>query len=207
MNRRFRPLCATLALLIGAGCASAPVRFHTLVAPAATAAPVEADYAIALLPVSVPPQVDVPQIVLRTGDSALTLAESEQWAAPLGDELRGALAARIAARLGVTDVSRLRIAGARPVYRIRVDVQRFESVYGRRAVLEAGWSIHKPGEETPALICASRLEVAVARGYAALVQGHQLALDRLAADIAAALAPDHGTPQPARCPSTLAGQP
>lgn len=175
---------AVLALALGA-CSSAPVHFYTLVKPAA---PVDgaaaAAFAIAVQPVSLPAQVDMPQLVVRQGPGALALIESEQWIAPLSDELRAALAAELGARLGVVDVYRLPRNAAVPVYRIQFDVQRFESTLAQSARIEALWTIQPPEKNSPQVTCASRVSESVGEGYAALVEGHQRALAKIAENIA-----------------------
>jgi uncharacterized protein len=192
--------CCWIALALGA-CASSPPRFHTLIAPASAPASPGTAYAITVLPVSVPPQVDVPQLVLRSGASGIQLAESEHWIAPLPDELRGAFAALLSAQLNVADVSKLEAAPVLPVYRIRIDVRRFESQLGRWVLIDAGWTVQKAGADTPALVCSSAVRLPVTGGFSALVQGHQQALARIAGDIAATLRTDGGPPALTGCPA------
>lgn len=171
-----------------AACGSAPVRLHTLTPPASAPAAAMGDYAVAVQDVSVPAQLDVPQLVMTSGSTGLVLVESEHWAAPLPDEIRNALAAQLSAKLGVAEVAGLRVPSAVPVYGVRVDVRRFESALESQAVLEAGWSLQLPGAEAPALACISRIKVGVdGEDYPDVVQGHQKALEKLAAKIAGAI--------------------
>ena len=105
-------LLGAAAALALAGCASAPMHYYTLMPPAAEPAdaPVAAaDQGLAglpfeLLPVSVPAQVDVPQLVLREGGQSVAMLEGERWIAPLGSEVRGALSADLARQLHSQDV-------------------------------------------------------------------------------------------------------
>ncbi|HEX8776831.1 MAG TPA: PqiC family protein [Rhodanobacter sp.] len=172
-----------------AGCASAPLHYYTLVAPAGTAAPAAAapaPYPFELLPVTVPAQVDVPQLVVREGGQGMLPLNDQRWIAPLGDEVRGALAADLARALGVADMSGLPGNG-QPRLRIKLDVRRFESVPGEHALLDAAWSLRLTGGSggQDALACSSRISEPVTAGYDALVAGHQRALAALAARIAA----------------------
>ena len=177
-------LAGALAL---AGCASAPIRYYTLVppyTPAATLTP--APYAFELLPVTVPAQVDVPQLVVRDGGQGMQLLDGQRWIAPLGDEIRSALSADLAHALGVPNLSGLPDNGA-PRLRIKLDVRRFESVPGQRASIDAAWSLHRVGDGSqPAFACTSRIDETVGPGYDALVAGHQQALAALATRIAVA---------------------
>lgn len=174
------------AVLALAACASAPMHYYTLVAPAAeaSATPIAAGTAFELLPVSIPAQDDQPQLVIRQGSQGVALLQSERWIAPLADEIRSALSADLTRELGGPDVTGLP-HGKRPVLRIKVDVRRFDSQPGGYALLDAAWSVRPLGQEGAAgLACTSRLRVPVGSGYAALVQGHQQALAGLARQLA-----------------------
>jgi uncharacterized lipoprotein YmbA len=186
-----------------AACSAAPTQFYTLLppppaAPAAAAAP----YRIDVQGVEVPPQVATQQMVVRTGAGELVPVDTRRWIAPLGDELRDALAAGLSQRLGAHDVHGL--AGALlpqgqglPVWRVSLKVQRFESALGASARIDALWSLRR-GDDAAALTCASSVSESVGPGYEALAEGHQRAVAEIAARIAAAIsAAQNGA---ARCP-------
>lgn len=174
--------CLTLLL---AACSSAPVHFYTLLPPApATDAQQMASYRIAVLPVDIPAQVDRPQMVVRQGSGSVALLEGERWIAPLGDEIRNALSGELSRRLGAEDVYGLAHAGDMPVYRIQVNIQRFESVLGQYTSLSAAWSVHVTGDKQKTASCTSRIREPVGQGYAALAMGHQRGLQALAGRIA-----------------------
>jgi uncharacterized lipoprotein YmbA len=177
------PLLALSALLLAACATPQPLTLHTLMPP--DLAPARAPtLAIELLPVGVPAALDQQPIVLRQGAGELRLLERERWAAPLGEELRSALAALLSRALDARDVSGLpRPADA---LRIKVEVRRFESAPGSHALLEADWSVAR-GAEPQRLLCRSEQRVGAGPGIAALVQAHQQALQALAGDIAAAV--------------------
>jgi len=194
------------AALLLAACASAPLHYYTLVAPAdesagglvaPSAAP---SLPFELLPVGVPAQVDQPQLVVREGGQGVALLGGERWIAPLGDEVRSALSADLARELRSADVSGLPGNG-KPLLRIKLDLRRFDSAPGSYALIEAAWSVRLlDGERPAALACTSRVSETVGPGYAALVQGHQRALARLAEQIAG-VARALGAGQAAACPS------
>jgi uncharacterized lipoprotein YmbA len=186
-----------------AACASAPLHYYTLIAPADESAGVlmapadepagaamsntaAASLPFELLPVSVPTQVDQPQLVVREGGQGVGLLGSERWIAPLGDEVRGALSADLARELHSQDVSDLP-GNDRPLLRIKLDLRRFDSQPGSYALIEGVWSVRLlHGDHPGALACTSRVSVPVGPGYPALVQGHQQAIAQLASRIAAA---------------------
>lgn len=186
MIRAVHRALAAGAVLALAACASAPMHYYTLIAPAqdqASAAP-PAPFQFELLPVGVPAQVDQPQLVVRQGAQGAAVLDNERWIAPLADEVRGALSADLARRLNTQDISGLPATG-KPVLRVRVDLRRFDSVPGDYALIEATWSLHAlNGGAT--LACTSRISEPVGAGYDALVAGHQRALAALAAQIAGA---------------------
>ena len=199
-----RLLGAAVALVL-ASCASAPMHYYTLMAPAGAQAaavdPGPAGLPFELLPVSVPAQVDVPQLVLREGGQSVTMLEGERWIAPLGSELRGALSADLARQLHSQDVSGLP-GSQRPLLRIKLDLRRFDSQLGGYALIEASWSVRVlHAAHGGALACSSRVREPVGPGYDALVQGHQRALARLAAQIAG-VARALGRDQLPACPAS-----
>ncbi|QHS09689.1 membrane integrity-associated transporter subunit PqiC [Sinimarinibacterium sp. NLF-5-8] len=188
----FLLLCRRVAVASGAvllaACASpASTHLYTLVPPLPAGVDdhgARAAYAIEVMPVSVPEQVDMPQIVIRNGIGELQVAETRQWAASLGRELRGALSQRLTRQLGVIDVYRLPGDALQSLWKVRVNVQRFDSTLEGFAVLQASWSL---SDSDQALICTSQIRQRVSGGYDALVEGHQRAAIELADTLAAAL--------------------
>lgn len=192
---------ATLALVLGACGSAPPLRYYTLVPPAggpAAAAPGARPFPFELLPVSVPAQVDQPQLVVREGGQGVAVLQGQRWIAPLGDELRGALAADLARDFRAEDVTGLPSQGKATV-RIKLDVRRFDSVPGSYAYLDAAWSV-RPLKGGEGVACTSRISQSVGPGYAALVEGHQQAIDRLAGQIGA-VAGALAAGQAASCPA------
>jgi uncharacterized protein len=195
------------AALVLAACASAPLHYYTLIAPAgeSTAAPAAASSAslpFELLAVGVPAQVDQPQLVVREGGQGVALLNGERWIAPLGDEVRGALSADLERELHSQDVSGLP-ASNKPTLRIKLDLRRFDSQPGSYALIEGNWSVrvlHGGGHAAGAVACSSRISETVGPGYDALVQGHQRAIEQLAGQIAAA-ASALASGQAAACPA------
>jgi uncharacterized lipoprotein YmbA len=132
------------------------------------------------------------------------LLEGEQWIAPLGDEIRTALASDLASMLHTDDVYGLAGGHGKPVYRIRLDVSRFESVPGRYTLLGSTWSVHAMGDNGEVVQCASTIREPVEAGYAALADGHQRGLHALAGKMASVIrAMARGGD--VRCPATTAG--
>lgn len=202
VRNRLLALGAGLAL---AGCASAPIHYYTLVSPAdapvASGAVTPAAIPFELLPVNVPAQVDQPQLVVRQGGQGMVPLNDQRWIAPLGDEVRSALSAELARDMGAQDVSSLPGNG-KPRLRVKLDLRRFDSEPGSYALIDAAWSVrllHAPHATT--LACTSYVREPVGAGYIALVQGHQRAIARLAAQIAG-VARSLGAGGTPACPSS-----
>lgn len=186
---------ALAAAALVAACGSAPPdRFYTLAgepptaggAAAPAALPTSSAFYIEVMPVNVPQQVARDQIVITTGPGQVDLLEHRRWIAPLSDEIGRALSDDLSRTLGAIDVYRAPRVATQPVYRISVNVRRFESVPGTRASVGATWSVRQlPGGAL--VTCRSDITEPVGAGYDALVAGHRQALARLSADIATAV--------------------
>jgi uncharacterized protein len=175
------------ALALGACSSAPPTHFYTLVPPAgevvAPATAAGSGFQFELLPVTVPPQVDQPPLVVRQGGQGVAVLQGERWIAPLADELRSALSADLMRSFNAQDVSGLPSSG-KPALRIKLDVRRFDSVPGGYAFIDAAWSV-RPLKGGDALACTSRISEPVGSGYDSLVEGHQRAVARLAGQVGA----------------------
>jgi uncharacterized lipoprotein YmbA len=74
-----------------------------------------------------------------------------------------------------------------PAYRVTIDVQRFESVPGHSALVEAMWTVHSTagGETRSGRTIAS--ESVQGDGFDALAAAHSRAVAKMSADIAVAI--------------------
>jgi hypothetical protein len=188
--------CAGVAVL--AACASPASRFYTLsgtnaasagdgaVQTSAAQTAAAPAFLFEVPPVDTPAQVSRNQLVVQAGDARVDVLEQERWASPPADEIRRALSGDLAARLGSFDVYGSPYPEAVPVYRITVNVRRFESWPGSRAVLDAVWSVRAVRTQA-VLTCRTVASEPVGAGYAALVDGHRRAVAQMADQIAAAV--------------------
>ena len=193
MSSFVRPFVVLATMLLGA-CASVSDSHYYSLMPAApqvaaasnTSGPANPAYAISVQTVQLPAQVDKQQIVITDAASTqVTPLNGFLWASPLADEIRRALSDDLSRRLGVLDVSQVAVADGLPVWTISLLVQRFQSFYDDRALLDVVWQLvpsNMPGK--PAAICRAAFQVPVEQGMSALVAGHQLALHRLSEAIA-----------------------
>lgn len=182
----FTPL-AMVALTLGlASCTSAPVHYHTLLAPNehATAVGQPVSFLIDVLPVGVPTQVDQPQLIVRQGDSGVAVLESERWTGPLSDELRSALSAELTQRLATQDIAGLAQPSDAPILRIKLQVRRFDAWPGTHTRLDADWSMGFTHQAGRRLVCSGRFDESALGGYPEMVQAQQ----RMVAALANAMA-------------------
>ena len=182
-------LASSAAAALVTGCASSPAsHFYTLSAggdtTSAVAPPAAANPAllIELAPVDVPQQVAKPQLVVQNDATQVRVLEQERWASLPGDEIRRALSGDLTQQLGTIDVYGSPHPDGLPVYRVSVNVQRFESWPGSHALIDAVWSVRSLASQA-VMTCRSVVEEPVGDGYDALVAGHRRAVEDLATAI------------------------
>lgn len=186
---------ALAAVLASAACSSPPSRFYTLGADGASgsAAPVGATtsaapaWMIEVAPIDVPPQVAKNQLVVQTGPTQVKVLEEDRWASLPGDEIRRALSTALTQQLGTIDVYGTARPDTTPVYRVSMNVQRFESWPGSHALIDAVWSVRAVRSNT-VMTCRSVVSEPVSGGgYDSLVDGHRRALQQISGQIASAV--------------------
>jgi len=186
--RRFAAFAVFCAFVVTvAGCASPRSNFYTLT-PSAKPAAAAASYSVAVGPVSVPSEVDRPQIVVRLAPNQVAIDEFHRWASPLPDAISRVIAENLAATLGtphVTVFTQPTAAGAR--YRVLVDVLRLESAPGESATLDAVWTVRSTKDGTTRSGRTKASEPVPDREYTTLAAAHSRALGRLSADLAGAI--------------------
>jgi uncharacterized lipoprotein YmbA len=171
-----------------AGCGATPAsRFYTL---SATSAPVakSSGMSVAVGPVSIPAVVDRPQIVVSEGPNQVRLEEFNRWAWPLQNNIAGVVAENLTALLGTPRVTLLsQSTSGETEYRVLIDVQRFDSVPGQAATLDAVWSVRRSKDGKVETGRTTVREPVQASDYQALAAGHSRAVARLSQDIANAV--------------------
>lgn len=208
MIRSIRPIVAVLAGLVLGACAAPPVKhYYTLIPPSGPESPggdtatsssrSSLPFAVSIQPVRVPEQVDRLQIVVTDPQSTQVYPlDNSLWAGSLSDELRQALGTYLYNDLGVRNVAVAQVPENFPLWKIYLSIQRFESLYASRAVIDATWSLVPVNQPRRiALLCGGTATVAVQSGMSALVAGHQSALRELASRMGAQLRHAQATPQ------------
>jgi uncharacterized lipoprotein YmbA len=178
---------ALVAAAAAAGCASATARFYTLDSMATADAAPPAHYAVLVGPVSVPASVDRPEFVVQIAPNRVDVDEFNRWAAPLNDSIARAVAGDLAVLLGTQDVAVAPLANFNPAYRVTINVQRFDSIQGQAALVDAVWAVGKVGGGPPRSGRTVAREAVQGNGFEALAAAHSRALAKVSGDIAAAI--------------------
>jgi uncharacterized protein len=190
MARRIAHLMIPIALLaaVSSGCGTtAPSRFYTLDPTAVSDGAAPVNYPIMVGPVSVPAAVDRPEFVVETAPNRVDVDEFNRWAAPLNDAVAQAVAGDLVKLLGTPNVAAAPLANFDPAYRVTIDVQRFDSVPGQAAMIEAVWAVRRTaGGETRSGRTVAR-EAVAGDSFDALAAAHSRALAKMSGDIATAI--------------------
>ncbi|PXX51543.1 hypothetical protein SAMN05660489_06337 [Pseudomonas sp. LAMO17WK12:I10] len=165
-------LILTITLLFLAACRSDSIQFHTLTPAQPWNFPPLGGAEIQIDIVTVPPQVDRQQIVIRQSNSSLAILETQWWSASLADEMRSALA------------DRLLSGGIGRKVSVRLDVQRFDSFPGQYALVDITWRIRNQGiDDNILLTCRSIYRTPAGSSVNDIVIAHQSNIQKLATDI------------------------
>jgi len=169
------------------GCASTPSRFYTLSAAGATAKN-SSDLSVAVGPVSIPAVVDRPQIVVSIGPNQVRLEEFNRWAQPLQNNITRVIAENLMAQLGTPRVTVFpELTSTDANYRAIIDIQRFDSMPGEAATLEALWVVRRMKDGEAERGRTTVRQSVTEKDYAALAAAHSQAVARLSQEIADAL--------------------
>lgn len=189
MARRIAHLVSiALATALAAGCSTAPARFYSLASTATADGAAATPATVMVGPVTIPASVDQPEFVVQVAPNRVEVDEFNRWVAPLNDAIARAVAGDLVVLLGTPDVASAELANFTPDYRVTIDVQRFESVQGQAATIEAVWTVRKTAGGGP--IRSGRTvarEPVQGQGFDALAAAHSQAVAKMSGDIAAAI--------------------
>lgn len=131
---------------LAAGCAGSggtTTRLYVLsptLSPTPGAASSPADIAVVVATVRVPQYLDRPQLVTRDGGHRLQIAEFDQWAGDLREDLTRVLADNLSRALGSSRVVAVPHAVKAPAaFRVEVELLAFERTEDGRVRLAARW--------------------------------------------------------------------
>jgi len=146
--------------------------------------------ALGVGPVTIPDYLRRPEIATRVEAYRIERSATDYWAEPLETAIPRVLARDLAALVGPTRlVLHPWYTSARPDVQVAVDVQRFERTAGGDVELVARWTVTPLGGRGAARSGESRIAEPAGGDMEAAVAAQSRALARLAAEIAAVLAP------------------
>jgi uncharacterized protein len=194
MMRTLRNLLVLVLPLFLTGCGSTPVsRFYMLtpVEQVASAQVLTGQPHIGVGPVSFPKYLDRPQIVTRSANAEIYLAETERWAEPLQENFTRVLAENLSRQLGTGHIS---IEPSRHRgeidFRVTAEVLQFDADEDGVVVLLAYWSVQDRGGNNLTGMRKSEVRLPATRsadGQALTVSQLSAAVARLGSEIAASL--------------------
>ncbi|HWA43889.1 MAG TPA: PqiC family protein [Hypericibacter adhaerens] len=186
-------LLLALPLLLSACAGSKPVRFYVLTPLAEiTGVGNAAGRGIGVGPVVIPQYLDRPEIVTRSSDNRLDLAEFDQWGGRIGDNITRVLADNLS---GLLDTDRISIYpwtdASSLADQVTVDITQFERDQSGAVTLIAFWSITDLQSGKVLRNGRSSIEKPVAAGgtggYDSIAAAMSEALASLSQEIAAAI--------------------
>jgi len=176
-------ICGLLAVVfLAASCASVgeKTKFYTLSVPSDTrgkdpypgysVTPIF----IEVMPVSVPERLARPQLVVSSKgqDGELLVLEQARWSSPFNLELRDALAAAIAGKIGAIKVIRRGRLAGQPIYRIAIELSQFDATVGGRVNARFDWAITHSTQARSAA-CYSVISESAGDSIESMVKGIQ----------------------------------
>ena len=181
-----------------AGCLggpSGPTNFYMLSAlspspDGTSAATAEGRIRIGLATVVVPEYLNRNEIVVNLDNTVYRLAEFNQWAEPLSDNLTRVLAENLANLLpsNAIDVFLSSDSSIPFDYQLEVDVLRLDGKLGERAALVAQWALLAAEEDDLILMRRAEYhEPAVDNTYKGLILAKSRTIEKLSHDVAAAV--------------------
>jgi uncharacterized lipoprotein YmbA len=191
-------ICVPTAILAGCFGTSPNSRFYTMAPQENRSAPESTltDTGVAIGPVTIPDYLDRRQIVTRSSRNEIILAEFDKWGGSLADEITGVLVVNLAGRLNSMHVAVFPwrfapLVNLRTVYRIPVNVVRFDGTLGDKVVLNAMWTVFVKGEKREEAVLTKESTITEAvngKSYEALVAAMGKAVEKLGKEIADSVA-------------------
>jgi uncharacterized lipoprotein YmbA len=122
-------------MLVGACSSTPPTRFYTLNDTAPEATPPAGVGWVRVVGVTIPGEIDRPELVRRIGPNQLSIAGFDRWAAPLDQTIRRALSDDIARRVPSPSPGQQ--------YSVSVDIHEFYGDGSCNVTLRAAWTLLK----------------------------------------------------------------
>lgn len=143
----------------------------------------------AVAPVRIPQYLSQRWIVTKTGETEINLAENDQWAAPLADDIGSVLSENLTAMIPSDRVVQLPVPAFVPMdYEIRVEIVSFERQPDGSVDLVARWTVFGDGGRRLVKMDRSAFRrVDVANDYPSITRAMSSLIAELSREIATTL--------------------
>ncbi len=138
-------------------------------------------------PVSVPMEVDRPQFTVQVAANRVQIDEFNRWVEPLSNNIARAVAGNLVKLLGAPRIISVPMANFSPDYRVTIDIQKFESMPGKTAKIDAVWVVRKLPDGKAFSGRTVVTEPVKGSSYDELAAAHSRALGKISRDIASAI--------------------
>ena len=190
-NFHIKPIIFLTLILILCSCSrTGPSRFYILSSFSDAGSVLsKSSLIIGVGPVDIPDYLERPQIITRTSQNNLVLAEFDKWAGSLKHDIPLVIAENLSAVLNTDHVFVYPWKGMLPVqYQIKVEIIRFDAEPEKQAVLTAHWLILGKNGRKVLKMKKSKISWPIKeKGYDAIVSAQSQALAVLSHDIASAV--------------------
>jgi uncharacterized lipoprotein YmbA len=193
-SARFFTVILGIAMLSHLGCAgrSKQARFYVLTPEAGSALQMNkkpgivSDLAIGISPVTLPKYLKKQQIVTRSGNNELQLAEYDRWAGKIEEDIGRVIAENLSHLLGTDKVVAYPAMEAiAKDYDIKIDITRFDGQLGGDIELSVRWSVFDAGGKVVYGVKATDIfEPTMGGGYEHLVAAQSRALSVFSRELA-----------------------
>ncbi|MBA3651528.1 MAG: membrane integrity-associated transporter subunit PqiC, partial [Chthoniobacterales bacterium] len=143
---------------------------------------------VSIGPVTLPSYIDRPEIVFASGPNEFQIPTNALWIGSLQENIARTVASDLGHLLGSSNVRGGLEAGAKPRYRVALDLRQFHGISGQEAILDLSWRIQDGASGALISRHSARFqERIIGDGYEPLVAAESRLLAQCAAAIAQSL--------------------
>lgn len=178
-----------LSTLMITGCSSPKFTYYSLSADSSSQSPLAGkEIRVMVGPVSLPPSIDLPQIVIQGKGNQIEVLEYQRWSGSLKSEIGRVIAANLSQELKISDIRNFTQSTQTNFnYQILIDVQNLQSKLGDSVSVDVLWTIKPSADKNEAKLKMGRSlvsEPVTNEGVQALVDAQSRALYRVSKNIA-----------------------
>jgi uncharacterized protein len=151
--------------------------------------PLSPDFSIAIGPVTIPSEIDRPQIILRDHESRIKMSEYHRWSGPIQEDIASVLSSNLSLLLGTDRILPRDQESLFPfTHFIALHINRFDGQWKGEVLLDVTWSIQKNQHPYPLIVKRSVIrEPVLSDDYEGLVATQSKALSGLSRLMAASV--------------------